>query len=144
MITWITNNIAIGNSSDARTADKNIFNYVLNVAIDLDIADDFRWRHKIGLLDGPGNHPAIFRAIIELLVALTTENKRVLVHCHEGKSRSVMVVSTYVSILKQEPLENVLKTVMQARGVDTYRPALYDLAKLILSERQVKKVDSSS
>jgi protein-tyrosine phosphatase len=68
---------------------------------------------------------------------LKQPGKKILVHCHEGKSRSVMVVSTYVAIIKGEPLLNILKEVMKARGVDSYREALYELAERTIAERKI-------
>jgi hypothetical protein len=140
MITFITNNIAIGNSSDARNAKNrtfenttDYFDSILNVAIDLDIEDGFKWRHKVGLLDGPGNHPYTFISAVILLAALSHDGRRVLIHCHEGKSRSVMVASTYLSIVEGVDFDDKLKQVMDLRGVDVKRPALYELSIATIS-----------
>lgn len=130
MITQITNQISIGDSSDGRHADNKRFDAVLNVAVDLDIQDGFKWRHKVGLLDGPGNHPATFFAAVVLLEALVKSGKRVLVHCHAGLSRSVMVVAAWMTI--QTPhgdLDLNLNNVKVARKTDTHRQELYNLAE---------------
>lgn len=132
MITWITDEIAIGNSEDARNADNKMFNATLNVAIDLDIADDFRWRHKVGLLDGPGNSPMTFMAAVLLLEALVKQEKRILVHCHEGKSRSVMVVATWLKRRGYTSLDEGLKAIMPLRKVNEYRTALKETAEKAL------------
>lgn len=131
MITYILDNVAIGNSQDSNSVKNGQFDAILNVAIDLDIKDEFKWRHKIGLLDGPGNHPDMMIAAVLVLHALVNSGKRVLVHCHAGKSRSVMITSLYVSIAKNLDFDTVLKQVMAQRGVDVYQPALYELAKIV-------------
>lgn len=129
MISEITNLISIGDSEDARRADNKKYDAILNVAIDFDWRDGFKWRHKVGLLDGPGNHPATFFAAVVLLDSLIKSNKRVLVHCGAGMSRSVMVVAAWLAV--QSPngdLDQNLTAVMTARKVTTYRSELYHLA----------------
>lgn len=131
MITYILDNVAVGNSQDSIGAKNEQFDAILNVAIDLDIKDEFKWRHKVGLLDGPGNHPDTMIAAVLMLHSLVNSKKRVLVHCHAGKSRSVMITSLYVSIAKNSNFDEVLQKVMKNRGVDVYQPALYNLAKIV-------------
>lgn len=129
MITKITDQISIGDSDDGRRADNRQFDAVLNVALDFDWRDGFKWRHKIGLLDGPGNHPGTFFAAVVLLDSLVKSGKRVLVHCGAGMSRSVMVVAAWLTVQSSNgDLDLNLSTVMQARKVSTYRPELYKLA----------------
>lgn len=130
MITYITDEVAIGNSQDAINADNKQFDAVLCVAIDFDIMDGFKWRHKVGLLDGPGNDPLTFASAVILLHSLVRRGKRVLVHCHEGKSRSVMVVSAWICARGLGSLDEVLEVVMKLRSVDQYRPALKELAQV--------------
>lgn len=126
MITMITDRICIGDSQDGRQVD-TVIDSVLNVAIDLDIplTQGNVYRHKVGLLDGPGNDDALLLSAVMVLHALNKRHNRVLVHCHEGKSRSVMVVSAYVAIVGGMEFDKVLKDIMAARGVSEYRPALY-------------------
>jgi protein-tyrosine phosphatase len=127
MITYITDEVAIGNSQDSTHADNKQFDAVLNVAIDFDIMDGFKWRHKVGLLDGPGNDPLMFASAVILLHSLVRRGKKVLVHCHEGKSRSVMVVAAWMWARGYE-FDATLEQIMKVRGVDQYRPALRELA----------------
>jgi protein-tyrosine phosphatase len=127
VITFITDEVAIGNSQDSIRADNNQFDAVLNVAIDFDLMDGFKWRHKVGLLDGPGNDPLMFASAVILLHSLVRRGKKVLVHCHEGKSRSVMVVAAWMWARGYE-FDATLDQIMKARGVDQYRPALKELA----------------
>jgi protein-tyrosine phosphatase len=137
MISQITPQVAIGNADDARTVTKEQFDAVLNVAIDLEILDLSVKRHKIGLIDGPGNDPMTFLLAVLFLYSLVKSGKRVLIHCHEGKSRSVMVCAIFVAIQEQISVDEALAKIMPARKVDVKRPALYELAqttKLLATE----------
>ena len=130
MISKITEQVYIGDSDDARRADNKRFDAILNVAIDFDWRDGFKYRHKVGLFDGPGNHPATFFAAVALLESLVKSGKRVLVHCGAGMSRSVMVVAAWLTV--QNPNGNLdvcLNNVMAERKVSSYRPELYNLAE---------------
>ncbi len=122
----ITDKIGIGNSSDSKQLP-SIIDGVLNVAVDLDIppTGGTAYRHKVGLLDGPGNDDSLIISAVLVLHALNKRHNRILVHCHEGMSRSVMVVSAYVSIVGNMEFDKVLGDVMKSRGVTEYRPALY-------------------
>jgi protein-tyrosine phosphatase len=122
----ITDTIGIGDSSDSRQPP-SACDAILNVAVDLDIpmTQGNVHRHKVGLVDGPGNDDFILLSAVLVLHALSRKYRRILVHCHEGKSRSVMVVSAYVSVITGMEFDKVLKDVMNARGVTDYRPALY-------------------
>ena len=126
MITLITDKIGIGDSSDGRQVPPGI-DACLNVAVDLDIplTGGNVYRHKVGLLDGPGNDDGLLISAVLVLHALNKRHNRILVHCHEGKSRSVMVVSAYVAIVGKMDFDRVLKDIMKARNVHEYRPALY-------------------
>lgn len=137
MITFITDEIAIGDSQDAKNAINENFDAALNVAIDLDIKDPPQddsakiriKRHKVGLIDGRGNNPLTFAAAILLLHSLTQSNKLILVHCHAGQSRSVMVVAAWIAFKKLTSLDNALEQILPLRKVTTYRQDLYNTAK---------------
>lgn len=141
MITYVTDELAIGDSQDAREATQNTFDSSLCVAIDLDICDkvdpDVRnfnvRRHKIGLYDGPGNHPLVFAAAVLTLEGLVSQGKRVLVHCHAGQSRSPMVAAAWVAYKGRTSLEDALEQIMAARKLTIYRQDLYALAQQALA-----------
>lgn len=96
--------IWIGNSSDAKDLVKlkrhDIAN-ILNVAFDLsnphhkDIG-----LYKVGLCDGPSSVNPVAHAVA-VLAFLVREGKPVLVHCHEGKCRSALVVVLFMCGLGQ-------------------------------------------
>ena len=132
MITWIRDEFAIGDADDAREIDNKIFNATLNVAVDLDIKDNFKWRYKVGLVDGQGNHPLTFAAAVLLLESLVLQEKRILVHCQAGTSRSVMVSAAWVNMKGLASLDEALKMIMPLRKVDIYRQELYYTAQMAI------------
>jgi protein-tyrosine phosphatase len=105
MITQVGNNrLFIGNADDAMSnlhlQTYNI-NAVVNTALDLDTPFFDHIRHyKIGLLDGPGNKFYDYWISAILVMSLLEDSKTVLVHCHEGKSRSVAIVLIVVSLME--------------------------------------------
>lgn len=126
MMTMITDKIGIGDAQDARQLPSAV-DSTLNVAIDLDIpsTQGNAHRHKVGLLDGPGNDDFLLLSAILMLHSLNRKYRRILVHCQSGSSRSVMVVAAYVSIVGNMEFNKVLKEIMVARNVSDYRPTLY-------------------
>ncbi len=88
-------------SSDAWMNAKGLgIDAVLNVAYDL--KGGVSWPDmeymQVGLIDGPGNPLAAYHAAILALVTLFERWKKVLVHCHMGRSRSVAVALMYLSL----------------------------------------------
>jgi len=136
MITWITEQVAIGDADDSRGITQEKFEAALNVAVDLDICDkvdpevrNFNVRrHKAGLLDGAGNHPFMLVAAVLMLEGLVSQQKRVLVHCQAGQSRSVMVVSAWMAFKGLTTLDDALAKNLAIRKVDMYRDSMYALA----------------
>lgn len=93
----ITDQIWIGNSADARNADALRaagINAILNCAFDL--RSHLGWPEFLvahcGLIDGPGNSLAAYRAGMHQLENLVGLGHKVLAHCHEGRSRSAFIV----------------------------------------------------
>ena len=96
----IINNLYIGNSQSVNVANLEHFKIdaVLNVAFDLnDMYDSrFQW-YKVGLIDGTGNKEVQIELAYKLLTNLLANDQSVLVHCHEGLSRSVYVVYLFLT-----------------------------------------------
>ena len=139
MITSVTPQIFIGDASDARKANGN-FDATLNVAIDLDIEDKVDEviiqtikRHKVGLIDGKGNPPLRMVAALLLLHTIVKSGIKVLVHCHAGQSRSVMVCAMYCDMAGIAPLDKALAKIMEQRKVPIYRQDLYATATIALA-----------
>lgn len=99
----ITDQIWIGSSLDARNGEalkgagiRNILNVAEDLPAQLGWKDGFTHYH-VGLCDGP-NDPELYTAALAVLRAITKSDssQRVLVHCHEGRSRSVFVVAAHL------------------------------------------------
>lgn len=95
-MTQVTEHIFVGNSQD----EGNGCTGVLNVAYDLDRnLPEVEYR-KVGLRDGGGNDAGQFALAVASLKELLESHDRVLVHCHEGKSRSPTVIALYLATVK--------------------------------------------
>ncbi len=107
---------------------------------------------KVGLVDGPGNHVGTLAAAVLTLrqmldysepllekdaTAFPIEERKVLVHCQMGRSRSILVVSLYLLYSKAfDTLDKALDYVKKARMVKREnfpRSELRDLAEKLLS-----------
>lgn len=105
----ITPQIWIGNSHSAAYQNPLIqegIKFILNCAEDL--PEQLDWNDGMtvfhcGMRDSE-NHPELYRAAVHILSAVTSrlENK-ILVHCHEGRSRSVYVVACHLVQKKIHP-----------------------------------------
>lgn len=111
-------------TDDLEFITKNKIRGILNVAHYLDVSFPFEndeFRHfpieyaKVGLVDGPEPHKEIPKnndgsliAAVLILDQLVTRRGRVLVHCHMGGSRSVIVVSLYLSIKFTHAFDDLL------------------------------------
>ncbi len=99
----INEKIFLGSSSDALhrapLVSQQGITALLNVAKDLTNLNvthqHFRITH-VGLGDGDGNPKGLLYAAVMALAGLIQEGHTVLVHCHEGRSRSPTVVATYL------------------------------------------------
>jgi protein-tyrosine phosphatase len=139
---FITEQIAIGNRHEAADLELLLasrINAVLNLAYDLDVSyiraeapHDYRYQieyHKVGLIDGPGNHPTALIAAVYTLDALLQRNRTVLVHCHAGVSRSSTVVAVYLAHKNSLGFDEALAQVRQKRWQVNPNPALAAIAK---------------
>ena len=96
----ITDQIYLGSSADGLHRKPQLkaagITAILNVARDLTNTTtthkEFEMYH-VGIMDGGGNNVAIAIAAHTVLRALLSDGHKVLVHCHEGKSRSAGLVA---------------------------------------------------
>ena len=100
---WITKDIAIGNyleSQNESLIQQHGFESVLSLdgtMTGLDAtATHFSTVRAFSLIDGPGNDPALFFRVLDSLSVLVQRHPPVLVHCHAGRSRSVVVVAGFL------------------------------------------------
>lgn len=69
------------------------------------------------ILDGRGNDPRIFRSIVEQAVELLRGGSVVLIHCHAGRSRSIVLAAGVLMKLEGlEPAEAVQKVCASREG----------------------------
>jgi protein-tyrosine phosphatase len=100
---WITEDLAIGNYVDAEddavlrsSGIRSIIclnDHLRGVSAEsrqLDSLENFN------LKDGPGNDPEMFRRAVESVARAVRRYPKVLVHCHAGRSRSVIVVAAHL------------------------------------------------
>lgn len=106
----LVNNIWLGSAGDAQNIALLLDNGIVNT---LNVADDLTlpryphykpWSNKIGLVDGPGNSVRKYRVAATVLNALALEGP-VLLHCHEGRSRTAAVATLALAIELQYSTE---------------------------------------
>jgi hypothetical protein len=145
----IKDNIYLGNASDAVRHEcfvklNNIYQsnpdkkyLTLNVALDLDTNGDC----KVGLIDGPGNPLYRMVTAIETLHSMTSSGKDILVHCHEGRSRSVTVIALYLAMCQGGTFMDNLEMVRRIRTDTNVKPAMIKLAEEVYrSERKTPTI----
>lgn len=123
----------LGNSYDAGDAAKlkeERVSAILNVAFDLRPAlsyPDFTVVH-CGLIDGPGNRVEAYMSAILQLFVLRRADHNVLVHCHEGKSRSPNIVVGWQLFTKHaKTYEEAMGEIAKVRPQIDPRPAHRDM-----------------
>ncbi len=101
---WITDTIAIGNyleAQDEQLLKGQSIASVLSLDGTLRGVDagalGLREIEIVPLEDRPGNDSCLFRRAIDALARLTREAPPVLVQCHAGRSRSVIVVAGHLA-----------------------------------------------
>lgn len=92
------------------------------------------WRFA-PLYDGGGNSPEQFAEAIDLVADLRTEQPGLLVHCAEGKSRSVVIVSLYLARVRGWKPERALAHVSSRRSVALPDDVLWGQARAFFESR---------
>jgi protein-tyrosine phosphatase len=80
----------------------------------------------VPLVDGPGNDLRTFTRAVETLRDFAEHHPPVLVHCHAGRSRSVVVTAAYLKGVHGLESEEALRLVTQKREASV-TPALMSL-----------------
>jgi hypothetical protein len=91
---WITEQIAVGNFVDALLLPPEVDVVLCLKPGCCEHREDVEMLY-IPLIDGSGNNPARYIEAVAFIQQCVAERKRILVHCHAGKSRSVCMVARY-------------------------------------------------
>jgi histidinol-phosphate aminotransferase len=116
---WITPQIAVGNVDDALTLRHGATAEVQSVLClsgfpTLSYVPDLRWT-AVTMIDGHGNDHALFLRALDAIHTAVEAGHRILVHCMEGRSRSVLVVSLYLALIRGLPLDEAISLVAERR-----------------------------
>ncbi len=130
---WITDRVAIGNYLEARDAAL-LKQHGFRSALSLDGTLAERDATELGLsevvsyplVDGPGNDLRLLRFAVGDLRRLTSSHSPVLVQCHAGRSRSVVVVAALLMEAQSIGAREAIALVAAKREVSV-TPALFDL-----------------
>jgi hypothetical protein len=130
---WITDTIAIGNYLDAQDREllqRSAVGSILGLTRALEgveaAALGVRLIRVVPLEDGPGNELATFHHAVAVLAELLTQAPPVLVHCHAGRSRSVVVVAAHLMAVRRLTCDDALAHIAAHREV-AVSPALIRL-----------------
>ena len=131
---WITDAIAIGNYIDAEDTEARLANGIRSMiclngklrgvrpeTLKLDALDNY------DLKDGPGNNLEIFRRAVENVGYSARRHPKLLVQCHAGRSRSVVIVAAHLMRTNQWSAQEALSFVSSKREA-----ALTDGIELLL------------
>lgn len=121
-MTFITDTIAIGNFMDAQdhTAlqEAGIRSILcLNGFLSGLQPDDLGVEAMtcFNFTDGSGNDPQLFERAVKIVGQYAQQSPKLLVHCHAGKSRSVMVVASHLVRQHQWDLRQALEFIQAKR-----------------------------
>ena len=121
-MTFITDTIAIGNFMDAQDhaalQEAGIRSILcLNGFLSGLQPDDLGVEAMtcFNFTDGSGNDPQLFDRAVKIVGQYAQQNPKLLVHCHAGKSRSVMVVASHLVRQHQLDLRRALEFIQAKR-----------------------------
>ncbi len=112
---WITPNVAIGNYLDVDASTD--VDWILCLKPGCCERRRDRDVECIPLVDGPGNTPERLRDAVAFIEDVVGAGERVLVHCHAGRSRSVVVVALYLMRERGITAEGALEYIAERREI---------------------------
>jgi hypothetical protein len=139
----IISGVWLGNSYNARNwqeLEKLGIRSVLNIAWDLDYkVSPNVFPVKVGLVDGPGNRYAAFSLAVKTLEELIKMGT-VLIHCHEGVSRSPTILAAYmVKNHLAKNLDDAFNLIAAKRPQINPKKVMMELAKDYL-DQEMKEI----
>lgn len=134
----VYNKLYLGNSSDAKNLPQLInhnIDVVLNVANDLSYHIEHKYEHgkelvqyKVGMTDGLNNAPELFVAAVLTLKGLLDRGNTILIHCHQGRSRSPSVIAAYLAIKENKTFLEKLQELAAIRSIVNPEPGMIQYA----------------
>jgi protein-tyrosine phosphatase len=119
---WIEQGIAIGNYLEAKDKEllgregiKSVLSLDGTLAGESPDSLGLQAIEVVRLNDGPGNDKRLMILAVTCLAKLVVEAPPVLVQCHAGRSRSIVVVAGYIMRRNGLSLEEALKHVCSRR-----------------------------
>jgi protein-tyrosine phosphatase len=127
-VDWITDHIAIGNFLDAQSVPPEVTAILClreNCCEDRDDVDAL----SVPLIDGAGNDRRSIAEATDYIAEIISAGGRILVHCHAGRSRSVMIVARYLVRHQGMTAQAALDLISQRRGV-YLSPGIEDILRV--------------
>ncbi len=144
---WIELGLAIGDLEDAMAHDLLREQGIRSVLTVSDFPNlsfaDFVWR-SVPLIDGAGNSMDQLAEAVGHLAELHAESPGVLVHCAEGKSRSVVIATLYLAASKGWTLTEAFTHVKTRRAVADPDDNLWRLGERFHAQRATGHGPSNS
>jgi protein-tyrosine phosphatase len=130
---WITERIAIGNYLEAQDSEllgRHGFRSILSLDGSLTTEDaahlNLNRLVTFQLIDGAGNDPRVIQRAVESLGDMVESHPPVFVHCHAGRSRSVIIVAGHLVQVLGIDVDEAIAQVMSKREANI-APALREL-----------------
>ncbi len=121
---WITENIAIGNYLDATdTPTQQAEGIVSLLCLDGKLKPSDAQRLglteivSVPLIDGAGNSSDAFELAVRAVERLSTRRPKLLVQCHAGRSRSVIVVAAHLMRTQKLRPQEAIQRVAEHREI---------------------------
>ena len=115
---WVNKHIAIGNFADVQDLSAGSVDAVLCLKANCCDETDERFDVLcVPLDDGPGNSSRWIEHAVNFININVSGGRRILVHCHAGRSRSVYVVARYLCLYGYLSFEQALACIARVRSV---------------------------
>lgn len=124
---WVSDQIAIGSFVDALVVVPGEVDAILCLKENCCNETDARFDICcISLTDGIGNDPHLVERAVDFINATISSGRRVLVHCHAGRSRSVCIIARYLAIQEHYSPEQAIARIRRVRDV-ALSPGITDI-----------------
>lgn len=110
---WITDLLAIGNYK----AEYSSFDCVLTLVAKTDHMGSNQNQKVIELIDGYGNDTSLFCLAVDYVNNAIQSNKKILIQCHAGRSRSVGVAIRHLMESNDISYSDAIKSIAQKREI---------------------------